>query len=88
MVKGTLKSGFEFEIDVDSLNDMEFVEALADTEVNPLAFPRVCRMMLGEEQKKRLYNHLRDEKGKVPVHEVEKAIVEIMTIAGEETKNS
>jgi len=88
MVKGILKSGFEFEIDVESLDDMEFVEALADAETNALAFPRVCKMMLGEEQKKRLYDHLRDENGRVPVQAVQEAIIEIMSTSGDEAKNS
>ena len=87
MVKGILQNGFEFEIDVEELDDMEFVEALADVEENPLAFPKVCTLMLGEEQKKRLYDHLRNEKGKVPVKAVRESIIEIMRVSGEETKN-
>ena len=87
MIKGILKNGFEYEIDTESLNDMEFVEVLAEAEKNPLAFPKVCKMMLGEEQKKRLYDHLRDEKGKVPIQDVEAALTEIMCAAGEKVKN-
>ena len=87
MVKGTLKSGFKFEIDVESLNDMEFVEALAEADKNGLAFPKVCKMMLGEEQKNRLYDHLRNEEGRVPITAVHEAIIEIMTTSSDLTKN-
>ena len=87
MVKGNLKSGFAFEIDVEALNDMRFVEALADVEKNGLALPKVCEMMLGREQKERLYEHLQDENGRVPIEAVNSAIIEIMTTAGKETKN-
>ncbi len=87
MVKGNLKSGFAFEIDVDALNDMRFVEALADVEKNGLALPKVCEMMLGREQKERLYEHLQDENGRVPIEAVNLAIIEIMTTTGKETKN-
>ncbi len=87
MVRGTLKSGFQFEIDAEALDDMEFVEVLADAEKNGLAFPKLCTMMLGEEQKKRLYDHLRNEKGKVPVKAVQDAIIEMMALSGGKTKN-
>lgn len=88
MVKGKTESGFEFEIEEAQLDDMEFMEALSDVQDDPLAFPKVCRMLLGEEQKKKLYDHLRDENGKVPIAAVNEAITEIMTISGEKLKNS
>lgn len=88
MLKGKTKSGFEFEIDETRLDDMEFVEALADVEENFLKFPKVCNILLGEEQKKRLYDHLRTEDGKVPVQLMSETITEIMTLAGNSTKNS
>ena len=87
MIKGKTKSGFTFEIDPEELNDMEFLEALAETSENPLAFPKVCAMLLGKEQKQRLYEHLRNENGKVPIEAVEKEITEIMSSSGEEIKN-
>lgn len=88
MLKGKTKSGFEFEIDKTRLDDMEFVEALADVEENFLKFPKVCEMLLGKEQKKKLYDHLRTEDGKVPVGLMNETITEIMILAGESTKNS
>ena len=88
MLKGKTKSGFEFEIDETRLDDMEFVEALADVEENFLKFPKVCNILLGEEQKKRLYDHLRAEAGKVPVQLMSETITEIMILAGNSTKNS
>lgn len=88
MLKGTTKSGFCFEVDETGLDDMEFVEALAELDENPLMLPKVCTTLLGKEQKAKLYDHLRNENGKVPASDVSNAIVEIMTIAGESTKNS
>ena len=88
MLTGTTKSGFYFEIDETALDDMEFVEALAELEENALKFPKVCTMLLGKAQKKKLYDHFRDENGKVPVEVISNAIAEIMTMAGESTKNS
>lgn len=88
MLKGKTESGFYFEIDETALDDMEFVEALADLEEDALKLPKVCNMLLGKEQKAKLYDHLRDENGKVPASAVSSAIVEIMLVAGESTKNS
>ena len=88
MLKGKTESGFCFEINEKDLDDMEFVEALAELEENSLKLPKVCNMLLGKEQKEKLYDHLRDENGKVPVDAVSNAIVEIMLVAGESTKNS
>lgn len=88
MLTGKTKSGFEFEIDETALDDMEFVELLASLEDDFLNFPKVCTILLGKEQKQRLYDHLRNDAGKVPIPAVNEAIAEIMTTAGSETKNS
>lgn len=88
MLKGITKNGFEFELDESELDDMEFLETLAEAEENALAFPKICKMMLGEKQKKRLYDHLRNEKGKVPIEAVKDVIIEIMESSSEKTKNS
>ena len=88
MLKGKTESGFCFKINEADLDDMEFVEALAELEEDALKFPKVCDMLLGKEQKKKLYDHLRNENGKVPVNAVSNAIAEIMSVAGESTKNS
>lgn len=87
MLQGKTESGFCFEIDESALDDMEFVEALADLEEDALKLPKVCNMLLGKEQKAKLYDHLRNEDGKVPINDVSNAIVEIMSVAGENTKN-
>jgi len=82
-----LTNGFEVKVEPDELNDMYFVEALADIESDVLALPKVMKMMLGDEQKKALYKSLEDENGRVPIEAITDAITEIMTKAGEESKN-
>lgn len=82
-----LTNGFEVKVEPDELNDMYFVEALADIESDVLALPKVMKMMLGDEQKKALYKSLEDENGRVPIETITDAITEIMTKAGEESKN-
>ena len=52
MIKGKTSGGFEFEIDGSVLEDMEFVDALAETvNDNPLAFSNVCAILFGKEQR-------------------------------------
>ena len=38
---------------------MELVDVMAEIVANLLLMPKLCRMFLGEGQKKRLYDHLR-----------------------------
>lgn len=78
MIKGTLDNGFEFEIDENGINDMRFVDILAGVEENPLLFSKAATMMLGAEQKERLYKHLEDENGHVNVEKFGKCITEII----------
>ena len=82
-----LTNGFEVKVEPDELNDMYFVEALAEIETDVLALPKVMKMMLGDEQKKALYKSLEDENGRVPIEAITDAITEIMTKACEESKN-
>lgn len=87
MVKVRLDNGFEAHIDPEQLNDMYFIEALAEVENNIIKLSKVCSMLLGEDQKKALYGSL-EVNGRVPLEAVDEAITEIMTKAGEEVKNS
>ena len=89
MEKVKLKNGFTCEIDETILEDMELVEALADAEgANPLRIVDVVRTVLGEEQKKALYDHVRTENGRVPVDVITDCIMEIFENMGEDGKNS
>ena len=87
MVSVKLQNGFEAKVEPEQLNDMYFIEALSQLESDILALPKVCTMLLGKEQKDALYKSLEVD-GRVPIESVNEAITEIMTKAGEETKNS
>ncbi len=90
MVKGETKSGFKFEIDPDEVNDIEFLERLGEAGEDVSKMPRIMKEILGEDQRKRMYDHIRNEKGKVPIDAAMDIFTEILTIANEarETKNS
>lgn len=87
MIRGKMENGFEFEVDENKLDDMEFIDALAEMEANPLAFPRVCLMLLGREQRAKLYDVLRVD-GRVSISDMSDAIDEIFQIMESSVKNS
>lgn len=74
----TTKSGFCVSIDMDVLDNMELLDALAELEENELATSKVAKMVLGADNKKRLYDHLRTDKGNVPVEAFYAELTEIM----------
>lgn len=66
MSKIKTQSGFTCEIDENALDDAELLEDLCALDEGAVyRFPSVIRKLLGEENKKRLYEHLRGEDGRV-----------------------
>ena len=87
MMCGKTKSGFEYSIDSNVMDNMELLDAVAEIDTNPLALSKVLKMVLGEEQRKALYDHLRGEDGRVPVKAVSEEITDIFTSSGKTGKN-
>lgn len=87
MVRGTTKKGFEFSYEEDKLNDMRFVDALAELEEDPLKISTVLKLMLSTEERERLYKAYETEDGRVPIEGITEAITEMME-AKPEVKNS
>ena len=68
MITGKTQSGFEFSIEKDRLDNMELLDELAEIDAgNVAAISRASTLLLGKEQKKSLYKHLRREKGNIPI---------------------
>ena len=90
MIKGTTESGFASELADSAMDNMELVDALGELDEggHPFAMCRVCRLLLGEEQRKRLYDHLRTEEGNVPIKALGTEIMEILRGSGDAGKNS
>lgn len=87
MIKGKTSSGFEYAIDPAALDNMELVDAIAEADENYLAVSKVIRLLLGDDQRKKLYDHLRTEQGTVPVAAVKDALLEIFKGSGQQVKN-
>lgn len=89
MVTGTTKSGFSFEVDEKTADNMELLEILEEMSNNDiLAMSKACKIILGDEQKKALYKHLRTEDGRVPVESVSEAVADVLNALGGKGKNS
>jgi len=88
MITGKTNSGFEFSLNENALDNMELVDALAELqEDDPIAISRVVRMLLGTAQRKRLYDHLRAEDGRVPLEAISTAVSEIFGALDQKGKN-
>lgn len=76
-------SGFEIEIDESQLDDLEFLDLVCDLDdnVNPRAYRKIVRKMLGEDES-RLYDHIRTDDGRVPVSALTREILEILNGCG------
>lgn len=74
MVTGITKSGYEFSIENEKFNDMELMDLLGDMEDNPFIMGKVIEKVLGKEEKKKLYDSMRNEFGRVPVEEAQAAL--------------
>lgn len=87
MKTGKTSTGFAWEIDESIAEDIEFMDLLADAREDGFLMGRVIKALLGEEQQKALYDHCRNEKGRVPMEVVGKEFEEIFNADGE-LKNS
>ena len=88
MKKGKTESGFKWEVDENVLDDMELIDAMAAAMgEDPTQISVVVSKIFGADQKKRLYDHLRSEDGRVSIQLVADTITEIMTSIGNDGKN-
>ena len=89
MKKIVLQNGLELEVNEQCLNNMELLDALEEmTEGDELSMSKVVKLMLGKENRKKLYDSIRHKDGRVPLEEVDKCLTEIMMLLGEQGKNS
>lgn len=87
MIEGKTKSGFEFKLEEDTLDDWELFEDLTAVEEGESTKIIGCaKRILGNEQYNRLKEFLRDENGKISTTAMSNAISEIFG-STEEGKN-
>lgn len=87
MKKITLDCGAEISIDEKDLGNMELLDELvAVDEGDTTALTHIFRLIMSKEDKKALYDALREE-GRVPVSKVVAALKELFDKLGEQGKN-
>ena len=74
----TTESGYTVSVDEEKLDDMRFVDALAELQDNGLALPRVMDMVFTEEDKQRLYDHVRTDDGRVLIEKTTSELCEVL----------
>lgn len=88
MIEGTTKTGFQFCVDENAMNDMELVDILADPSMDDaFRMSHVVRKLLPGDQRKALYDHVRVD-GRVPVNAVVAEVEGIFAAMGSKGKNS
>ena len=87
-----MESGIKLNIDETVLDDIELLDDMVSTdEGDAMALSPICSKLLGKTEKKKLYDSLRNEQGRVPATAVVPAVVEILTKLGkteDDGKNS
>ena len=89
MIEGVTSNGFHYSISDEALDDMELLDALIDMdEGNAAAYKKAVVLLLGEDQKKELYEFLRDKGTKrVSAKAVAAAFKDILEDAKDGLKN-
>lgn len=78
MITGKTKSGFEFELDDEVLDDYELLEVLHKLDSGEYGLvTEMVGKLLGEEQKDLLKEHVRGEDGKVSAKRMMDEVAEI-----------
>lgn len=78
MLRGTTKSGFEFEIDEEILDDYDFLELLCHIDGGETSLTiKMVDTLLGEEQKEKLKEHVRTASGRVSAKKLLEEVGEI-----------
>lgn len=73
------KSGFEIDIDASVMDDMEVFELIVKIDKGEVTeLPALLSLIFTPEQKKALYEHCRNDAGRVPISAVSNEFAEIL----------
>lgn len=79
MIKGKTESGFEYKVNEDVLDDMEIIDLLSSIDEGEVQnLTKAADKILGVEQRKKLYDHIRTEDGRVPVAKFSEEFFDIL----------
>ena len=75
-------SGFKCKLDDTILDDMRLMDLIADLDENQLLYPKFVSFLLGDELKEKLYQHIAEKGGRVPIAALDAELQEIMEQLG------
>lgn len=81
-IQGVTETGFKYTINNDVMDNMEILDCLGEIDTDPTAISKMLTLVLGDEQKKALYEHCRGENGVVSARQVASNLGQILTGAG------
>lgn len=88
MIKGITKSGFEFEVEKEIIEDIRFIDTLVELEnTNLRAAPKLLDLMFSPADKQRLYDHVTKIHGRPLTTACLAEAMEIIQLIGDEGKN-
>lgn len=88
MIEGVTRSGFQFKLDDEVIDDYELLEDLCEIDGgNDAKVPSILTRLLGKEQKESLKDHVRTDTGRVPTSRMMEELMDIFT-NNQQGKNS
>ena len=78
MITGKTKSGFEFKLEDNVLDDYELIEALGELDENPLKISKVIDLLFGN-RKNVVKEFIKRQKGYVSTKEMSNLITEVFS---------
>lgn len=90
LIRGVTPNGFNFCLNKRKINDMAFIEALSKVENDddPANIVALFDQILGEEQKRRLYEFCKEPDGVIPIEKCANEFAAILQAAGNDVKKS
>lgn len=85
IVSGKTSTGFKYSVKKAMLKNAEFLELFAKVNNgDQMQIFNLIELSLGKEQKEKLYDHVRDEDGMVPIEQLSSEIAEIFEELGQD----
>lgn len=81
MIAGKTARGFEYAIPKKRLHNMRLVEVLSKVDTDPTLIPKMLDLLMGQEQKEKMYDFYEDEDGIVLESDITEAVAEIFNAA-------
>ena len=78
LITGKTKSGFNYQIQKEQVEDYDFIELIGEVDENPTVIPKIVKLLFGKEQTEKLKDHLRTEDGFVPAAKMIEVFGEVL----------